>query len=115
MTTKDFFNEILESEMITEFKNTPIQLIFSTRGIPGVDRYAETILKKNGFKNPRDVLMIFRDFKRVSNNYSEALGRLDNYLLSIGFVSPRRKVVCIAIYAIDPVSPKDLIYHWVPK
>lgn len=95
-----------------DFKNTPIQLIFSTRGIPGVDRYSEMILKKNGMKNPREVLQKFRYFKTRSCTFAQALDKLDKYFFSIGFVSPKRKFVCISMYAIDPVSPKDLVNHW---
>ena len=119
---KQYFREILKSDRVTKFKTTPIQLIFSTRGIPGVDRYAENVLRQKGYKNPRDLLKVFRkfkeasyDFKRKSFNIPKALDKFDAHLLSIGFVSPKRKIVCIAIYAIDPYAPRDLVNHWLPK
>lgn len=84
-------------DSITAFVNTPTRLIFSVRGVPGVDVYIEKRLNKMGIRTACDLVNLYESYKNIYGD--RTVVTIDRYLDRLGIMQPRRGIIVTALAA----------------
>jgi len=79
------------------FARTNTSVIFSTRGVCGVNKYIEKKLRSHGIDSASDLLEVFTHYFSL---YGEKCNdKLGEYLSDIGVKNPRRMIIISALEA----------------
>ena len=82
---------------IMTFAKTNTNMIFSVRGVCGVNRYIESKLLQHGIMSASDLFGVFVHFY---NTYGKRCNdKLGGYLGDIGIQNPRRMIIIAALEA----------------
>ena len=97
--TRKHLMETCSHENIYTFSRTDTKLIFSVRGVPGVNRYVENLMYKDGIRTALDLLDIYYQYVSFYGNNKKCAYFVGRYLDRIGVMEPRRSIITDSLRA----------------
>ena len=94
---------------IESFSNTDTNLIFSVRGVPGVNKFVENILYKQDIRTASELLSIYQQYCRLYGNNKKCAYVVGRYMDRIGIMEPRSSVIVDALRAREQVISGNLM------
>lgn len=94
---------------IESFSNTDTNLIFSVRGVPGVNKFVENILYKQDIRTASELLSIYQQYSRLYGNNKKCAYVVGRYMDRIGIMEPRSSVIVDALRAREQVISGNLM------
>jgi len=94
---------------IESFSNTDTNLIFSVRGVPGVNKFVENRLYKQDIRTASELLSIYQQYSRLYGNNKKCAYVVGRYMDRIGIMEPRSSVIVDALRAREQVISGNLM------
>jgi len=94
---------------IESFSNTDTNLIFSVRGVPGVNKFVENRLYKQDIRTASELLSIYQQYSRLYGNNKKCAYAVGRYMDRIGIMEPRSSVIVDALRAREQVISGNLM------